>query len=97
MFLNQADSEIDSKRDFSKSVTYPSTPQKGALQVHFIAECSRGAAEDDVEERENSEVTQFFGWAGDGDGRTDDDDNGWKDRQNFLGKYCIRYTLSNYL
>ena len=29
------------------------------------------AAEDNVEERENSEVTQFFGWAKDGDG--DDD------------------------
>ena len=49
------------------------------------------AAEDNVEERENSEVTQFFGRAGDGDGdgdgRTTD---GRKDRQNFLGKYCIR-------
>ena len=31
-------------------------------------------AEDNVEERENSEVTQFFGWAGDGDGRRRTDD-----------------------
>ena len=38
MFLNQTDSEIDSKWDFSKSVTYPCTPPKGAHQVNFSAE-----------------------------------------------------------
>ena len=38
-----------------------------------LSQCG-GAAEDNVEERENSEVTQFFGWVGDGDrdGRTTD-------------------------
>ena len=59
-------------RIFQNLSPTPVPPPKGALQVHFIAECG-GAAEDNVEERENSEVTQFFGWAGDGDGRTDDD------------------------
>ena len=48
------------------------------------------AAEDNVEERENSEVTQFLGGRGTGtddDGRTD---GRRKDRQNFLVKYYIR-------
>ena len=48
-----------------------------------------GAAEDNVEERENSEVTQFLG--GRGRGRTTDGRR--KDRQNFLVKYCIRLDL----
>ena len=38
VFLNQTYSEIDSKWDFSKSVTYPCIPPKGAHQVNCSAE-----------------------------------------------------------
>ena len=44
--------------------------------ARVLSSPSGEAAEDNVEERENSEVTQFFGWAGDGDGRRRTDEDG---------------------
>ena len=60
--------------------------------ARVLSSPSGEAAEDKVEERENSEVTQFFGRQGTGKG-TDDGRRRRqrKDRQNFLVKYYIRY------
>ena len=61
------------------------------LLLNFV----EATKEDNVEERENSEVTQFFGRVGDGDGdgdgdgRTDDDD-GRTDRI-FLANIILDY------